>query len=127
MNDTGALCWNELSTTDVDRAKGFYSDLLGWHYEDVGSDDMPYATIRNGDRMNGGIRPQGDQEKQMGVPPNWLPYFTSGDIDQGVAKVGELGGQVMVGPMAILQGSKIAVAADPQGAAFALFEGRTDD
>ena len=37
---------------------------------------MPYTMIRNGDRMNGGIRPQGDQEKQMGVPPNWLPYFT---------------------------------------------------
>ena len=33
----------------------------------------------------------------------------------------------MVGPMSILQGSRIAVARDPQGAVFALFEGETED
>lgn len=127
VNDPGAFTWNELSTTDVDKAKAFFADLLGWSYEDVGTAEMPYATIRNGGRMNGGIRPQGDQERQMGIPPNWIPYFTSAEIEQSVAKVGELGGRVMVGPMSILQGSRIAVAADPQGAAFALFEGETED
>ena len=70
--------WNELSTTDVDRAKSFYADLFGWSYEDVGTDGMPYTTIQNGDRMNGGIRPLGDQEKQMGVPPNWMPVLHDG-------------------------------------------------
>ena len=87
VNDPGSLTWNELSTTDVDRAKSFYGDLLGWGYEHVGTADMPYTTIRNGDRMNGGIRPLGDQEKQMGVPPNWMPYFTSADIEQRVSRI----------------------------------------
>jgi len=127
VNDPGCLTWNELSTPDVERAKAFYADLFGWSYEDVGTAEMPYTTIRNGDRMNGGIRPLGEQEQQMGVPPNWLPYFTSAALDDSVAKVGELGGAVIVGPMAILQGSRIAAARDPQGAVFALFEGETED
>ena len=127
VNDPGCLTWNELSTTDVERAKSFYADLFGWTYDEVGTAEMPYTTIRNGDRMNGGIRPLGDQEKQMGVPPNWMPYFTSADLDRSAAQVGELGGTVMVGPMSILQGSRIAVSRDPQGAVFALFEGETED
>ena len=32
----------------------------------------------------------------------------------------------MVGPMSVLEGSRIAVARDPQGAVFALFEGETE-
>ena len=127
VNDPGALTWNELSTTDVDKARGFYGDLFGWRFEEVGSAETPYTTIYNGDRMNGGVRPLGDQEKQMGVPPNWMPYFVSTDLDASAARIGELGGQVMVGPMAILQGSRIVVARDPQGAVFALFEGDTED
>ena len=127
VNDPGCLTWNELSTTDAGQAKSFYADLFGWTYDDVGSDEMPYATVRNGGRMNGGIRPLGDQEKQMGVPPNWMPYFTSADLDDSATQVGELGGAVMVGPMSILQGSRIAVARDHQGAVFALFEGETED
>src|SRR5688500_8408172 len=33
VNDVGALCWNELATTDVERAKAFFGKLLGWQYE----------------------------------------------------------------------------------------------
>ncbi len=127
VNDPGCLTWNELATADVDRAKSFYADLFGWSYEDVGTDETPYTTIRNGARMNGGIRALGDQERQMGVPPNWMPYFTSADLNRSATQIGELGGTVMVGPMSILQGSRIAVSRDPQGAVFALFEGETED
>jgi uncharacterized protein len=127
VNEPGTLTWNELSTSDVDQAKKFYGDLFGWTFEDVGNDEFPYATIRLDGRMNGGVRPLGEQERQMGVPPNWLPYFVSQDSEQSAERIGELGGNVMVGPMSILQGSKIVVATDPQGAVFALFEGATED
>ena len=89
VNDPGCLTWNELSTTDVERAKSFYADLFGWSYDDVGTAEMPYATIRNGDRMNGGIRPLGEQEQQIGRVARWMPYFTSAALDDSVAKVGE--------------------------------------
>jgi predicted enzyme related to lactoylglutathione lyase len=127
VNDPGCLTWNELSTTDVDRAKLFYGELLDWTFEDHGTPEMPYVTIHNDGRMNGGLRPQGEDERKRGVPPNWLAYFTTPDIDQSIAQIEELGGQVMVGPFSPVGPSKIAVAADPQGAVFALFEGETDD
>ena len=127
VNDPGALTWNELSTSDVGQAQSFYSGLLGWSFEDLAGAEMPYTTIRNGDRMNGGIRPLSAEEQQHGVPSNWIPYFVSADLEASAAKIVDLDGDVMVGPMAILESSRIAVARDPQGAVFALFEGETED
>ena len=127
VNDPGCLTWNELSTTDVDRAKGFYADLFGWSYEDVGTDEMPYTTIRNGDRMNGGIRPWETQEQQSGRAAQLDSLLHVGRPRSQRHADRRARRQVMVGPMAILQGSRIAVARDPQGAVFALFEGETED
>jgi predicted enzyme related to lactoylglutathione lyase len=53
-------------------------------------------------------------------------YFGSDDVDADLAKISELGGKALVGPMDIGMG-KIAVAQDPQGAVFALFSGDFDD
>jgi len=53
-------------------------------------------------------------------------YFGSGDIDASLDRVGELGGQVVVAPLEV-PGGRVCVARDPQGAFFALFDGRFDD
>src|SRR5215208_2609441 len=53
VNDVGALCWNELATTDVERAKTFFSDLLGWAYEPA---EGGSTTIRKAGHRNGAIR-----------------------------------------------------------------------
>ena len=29
----GVVCWNELNVHDVERAKKFYSESLGWSFE----------------------------------------------------------------------------------------------
>jgi uncharacterized protein len=128
VNDPGCFTWNELATTDQDTASKFYGDLFGWTFEDQDAGPAgTYRTIKNGDRMNGGIRLLSEQETQAGVPPNWLVYFTTEDIDASVAKVGELGGAVLAPPMQLPMGSRIAVVGDPQRAAFALFEGEVQD
>ena len=46
--------------------------------------------------------------------------------DAAVEKARELGGTVLAGPLDLPSG-KIAVLGDPQGAAFAVFEGETDE
>jgi uncharacterized protein len=118
VNDPGALCLNQLNTSDPGAAQSFYGALFGWSFQSVESGGQAYWGISNGERMNGGM--------MQSAPSNWLVYFTSADIDASAAKIGELGGRVLVGPAPIPSG-RIAVAADPQGAAFALFEGRVDD
>jgi predicted enzyme related to lactoylglutathione lyase len=51
---------------------------------------------------------------------NWLSYVRVGDVKSIAAKVQELGGRVLNGPMEVPGGDWIAQCLDPQGAAFAL-------
>jgi predicted enzyme related to lactoylglutathione lyase len=122
VNAPGALCWNELSSPDVDGSAAFYSALFGWETQPFEGSPQRYLIIRNGDRSNGGIRELGDQP----APPHWLPYFGIDNIDSGLAKVEELGGSKMVGPMDIGM-AKIGIVTDPQGAAFAIYDGQFED
>jgi uncharacterized protein len=120
VNEVGALCWNELATTDPERAKAFFAGLLGWHYE---TDESGYASIRNGGRLNGGVREQTEEER--GIPPSWLPYFTVEKVDDAARDADRLGGRAL-SPAIEIHIGRIAVVADPLGAAFAVFEGETD-
>jgi uncharacterized protein len=118
VNAPGALCWNELSTSDIDAASSFYSDLFGWQIAPFEGSPEPYLAIKNGEANNGGIRPA----TPPGAPSHWLVYFAVEDLDAALAKAGELGGSVLAGPIDI-QIAKIAVLRDPQGAVFALYAG----
>jgi uncharacterized protein len=121
VNVPGALSWNELSSPDHDASQAFYSSLFGWSVEPFEGSPQPYLTIKNGDRNNGGIR----ELDSPGPPPHWLVYFAIDDIDQGLAKVEQLGGSKHAGPIDIGI-AKIAVVADPQGAIFALYAGQLE-
>jgi len=120
VNDVGALCWNELTTTDVEPAKRFFGELLGWEYK---TDEGGYVSISNAGGLNGGMREQTEQER--GMPPNWLPYFTVEDADAAARKAEQVGGRKLL-PTTSIHIGRFAVVADPQGAAFAVFEGQTD-
>jgi hypothetical protein len=116
---------------DVETASRFYSELFGWEMESMETGGGPaYVVIKNGERSNGGIREQSAEEQQMGVPANWLAYFTVASADDAAAKAADLGAQTLMPPVDVPggpSGSRIAALADPQGAAFAVFEGEVDD
>jgi predicted enzyme related to lactoylglutathione lyase len=118
VNATGAFVWNELATPDMEASKAFYGNLFGWAAEPFEDSPMPYLTIQNGDKGNGGIR-----EVQEGEPPHWLVYFGVDDVEAGSAKVEELGGTKLAGPIDIGI-AKFAVVQDPQGAVFAIYAGQ---
>ncbi len=121
VNAPGALSWNELATPDMDASAGFYSELFGWSTEPFEGSEMPYLLIKNADgHSNGGIRPAMETE-----PTHWLAYFGSEQLDADFAKVSELGGSQLAGPIDIGAG-QIGVATDPQGAVFALYAGHFD-
>lgn len=121
VNQPGALVWNELYSPDLDASARFYGDLFGWTTQPMEGAPMPYRTIQTAaGGSNGGMT------TMEGVPPNWLVYFGTEDIESSVARLRELGGGVMQEPMDIGVG-QISVVSDPQGAMFALFAGRMDD
>ena len=125
VNDPGCMTWNELQTRDPRTTAAFYAELFGWEMEPQEDDGkLAYVIIRNAGRSNGGIMPMSEQHGD--APSYWLAYFTVTSADDAVEKARELGGTVLAGPMELGAG-RIAVLTDPQGAAFAVFEGDTDD
>jgi predicted enzyme related to lactoylglutathione lyase len=64
-------------------------------------------------------------EPERGTPPEWLPYFTVESVDD-VARQAERAGARLVQPTTVTDSARLAVIEDPQGAAFAAFEGETD-
>jgi len=123
VNEPGALSWNDLLTTDVDGAAAFYGELLGWEIEQVPG--APYWTIRNGGRSNGGIMPMPEEQRAAGMPTTWNAYFAAEDLDDALATAQEVGGALLLGPMAVPAG-RFAVLRDPQGAVFSLLTGDLD-
>ena len=122
VNDPGAMCMNQLNTTDPEAARTFYENVFGWTFTSVGTDEQPYWGSHNRGSLNAGMMPL---PPEAGAPSHWLTYFTTADLDSSARQVGDLGGTVLVPPTSVPAG-RFAVAVDPQGAAFALFEGRVD-
>jgi uncharacterized protein len=122
VNAPGALVWNELQSPDPDASTSFYGELFGWKFEQAAGMTETYLGVKNGGANNGGIR----DLSPPGMPPNWLVYLGAQDIDTALAKVKELGGSVIAGPIDI-QIAKFAVVQDPQGAVFALYAGQFEE
>jgi predicted enzyme related to lactoylglutathione lyase len=125
VNDLGCMGWNELQTRDPEAAGEFYSGLFGWGIEPIEQDGtLVYTTIENAGSQNGGFMPMSEQQGE--APSFWIPYFTVASCDETVEKARVLGGTLFAGPLDLPAG-RIAVVGDPQGAAFAIFEGPTDE
>lgn len=118
--ETGALCWNELISTDLDRAGRFYSGLFGWKLESAPMPGMEYTIIKKGDQQVGGMMAQ--PQEMAGAPSLWNAYFAVADCDGTVAKAIALGGRPVVPAMDIPEVGRIAMLADPQGAAFSVLK-----
>jgi len=114
----GSLCWADLCTPDIERAKAFYSGLFGWVISAGENDPSGYLHIKNGEEFIGGIPPT--KFLPPGVPPHWEGYLYVNNCDETAAKSSELGGKTIVAPMAIEKVGRMAVLADPQGAVYAI-------
>lgn len=121
VNEPGSFCWSELHTNDPEAAKSFYSGLFGWTPKT--SEGMDYTEFLVGDRSISGMI---SITPEMGpIPPNWTVYFAVADTDAACATITGNGGTVFAGPTDIPPG-RFAVAADSQGAMFAVIATTAD-
>lgn len=120
MPAAGTFCWNELSTNDLDAAKRFYTELLGWQLKESDATGMKYTEIvaSTGEHI-GGIYQSGP-ECGGEAPPHWMSYVAVDDVDARAARVESLGGKVCVPPMDIPNVGRFCVINDPSGAALSL-------
>jgi hypothetical protein len=116
------ISWRELATTDREAATDFYSALFGWERQNASDMGEPVGLYQEFGRPGlplGGIYRKPDD---MPFPPHWLLYAKVPDIEASLEAATAGGGKVLVGPMEIPGGDRIAQILDPQGAAFALHQ-----
>jgi len=121
----GSLCWADLVTPDVARAKEFYSGLFAWRISASENDPSGYLHIANGEDFIGGVPPA--SFRPANAPPHWLAYFYVSDCDQTAATTKELGGKALLAPLTIEKVGRMAILADPQGAVFAVISAWPQD
>jgi uncharacterized protein len=117
----GEFCWNELLTSDSGAAFNFYSRIFGWKIiQDMDMGAMgTYRVWGLGDRQLGGMM---TTPKGAPMPPTWLYYVETSDLDAALKRSTKNSAKVMNGPMDVPGGGRIAQLMDPQGAAFALHQ-----
>ncbi len=116
----GTLCWADLSTPAPERAKEFYSAVFDWKIAAGEGGPGGYLHIQNGEEYIGGIPPEAHRDAK--APPHWLAYFFVSKCDESAAKAKQLGANLFLPPSTIEKVGRMAIAADPQGAVFAIFE-----
>jgi predicted enzyme related to lactoylglutathione lyase len=122
VNEDATMTWNELMTRDVDAAARFYGSIFDFEFENLPETaDGSYKLLKVGGRVVGGIWTMTDD-----APPYWMTYFHLDDVDAGLDRVRELGGEVLRDPVDSPYG-RFAPARDPQGAVFSLIRGATQE
>ncbi len=116
----GVPCWVDTWQPDADAAMSFYTQLFGWEAEDTMPDGVEgthyMCRLRGRDVAAIASRPEG-------APPvtAWTTYVWVDDVDGTVAKALAAGGSVLKDPFDSLDGGRIAVIADPAGAALGIW------
>jgi uncharacterized protein len=115
----GTPCWIDLGAPDVPAAQAFYSTVLGWSYTGGEPEYGGYLTCQLAGRDAAGIGPQQSADD----PPRWTTYFAADDAAAVADRITGAGGTVLVPPMDVGPMGRMAIALDPQGNPFGLWQG----
>ena len=102
----------EIPSKDDAEAKAFYNSLLGWEATEVPmGPDFTYVMFDLGDNRGAALSPLSDDIK----PGDVLLYFHSDDLDADIARVGELGGEVILPRQEVPGFGALGIFKDPTG------------
>jgi len=82
----------ELHTTDLNGARAFYAELLGWRPELIEAAERSYLALDLGEGPSGGIVECGTDRAL------WLPYVSVPDIRAAIERARQLGASVLLEP-----------------------------
>jgi uncharacterized protein len=117
----GTPCWADLGAPDIAKAREFYSDVFSWTIQPGGPETGGYSVAELNGRGVAGIGPKmGPPE----APIMWMTYLATSDADATVAKIKGAGGQLVMEPMDVMDVGRMAVAVDPAGAVFGVWQAR---
>ncbi len=120
----GVPCFVDTLTSDIDAARRFYGGIFGWEF--AGPGPMPgdppgeyhVARLRGGDVAGIGSQPTAP------APAAWNTHVSVDSVDDAAARAAAAGGMVLMPPFDAAPAGRLAVIADPAGAAICLWEPR---
>jgi hypothetical protein len=119
--EPGDWIWIQLMSRDARKAAEFYRNIAGYEIIEntssnrvsdyvLASEGYARATVRSIPKENGQVE------------PTWLPFVRVKNVGDSVTQVTQLGGKVLAEPKPDFLEGKVAVVADPTGAAVGLLE-----
>lgn len=115
MSAHGTFGWNELASTNAQRAMAFYAEVLGWEFEQFGLPDGEYWVAKVDDQMVGGIG--GLETGPAGTTTStWISWIEVDDIDARIERARSAGAEIFGAPEDVPGVGRTAVIRDPAGA-----------
>lgn len=120
----GTVAWRELQTQNVETAKEFYSQLLGWETPQNPRTEFPYAlAVANGVEQGGILEINASWgEGWESMPSHWVTYIAVDDCDAAFEAIKANGGSTFCAPFDAPNVGRICIAADPAGAMFSIIQ-----
>lgn len=120
----GTPCWIDIAVDDIGKAKAFYGGLFGWDIQDGGPEVGGYSMCQIGGLEVAGIGPRMGTDE---VPVAWTTYLATENADETAAAITNAGGHVLMEPFDVMDAGRMAIAVDPAGAMFGIWQaGRHD-
>ncbi len=118
--EPGTPSWVDLGTPDPVDASRFYSGLFGWSITEGPPEAGGYRMCMLDGKAVAGLGMQMNTD----MPPWWTTYISVADADETAVAIKEDGGSLLVEPMDVLDVGRMAVAVDPAGAVFSIWQPR---
>ncbi|MGW0389519.1 VOC family protein [Streptomyces sp. NPDC003042] len=115
----GAPCWADAMFADVEAAKTFYGDVLGWTFGEASTEYGNYTeAYSDGKAVAAVVPPMPGGE----APSQWCLYFASPDAAATAEKIEAAGGELLMEPMQVGNFGTMAIAKEPSGALFGVWQ-----
>lgn len=115
----GTPCWADGTFGDLEGAKRFYGELLGWTFGASMPEYGEYTQAHVDGRAVAALSPPAPGQD---APNAWCLYLASPDAAATAAKIRANGGEVLVEPMRVGDFGTMVLAADPGGTAFGVWQ-----
>ncbi|MFF4247454.1 VOC family protein [Streptomyces sp. NPDC001822] len=115
----GTPCWADGTFGDLEGAKRFYGELLGWSYGDSMPEYGNYTQAYVDGKAVAALSPPMPGQE---VPSAWCLYLSTPDAAAVTGRIREHGGQVLVEPMRVGDFGTMVLALDPGGTPFGVWQ-----
>ncbi|RPK94059.1 MULTISPECIES: VOC family protein [Streptomyces] len=121
----GTPCWADATFADLEGAKSFYGDVLGWTFGESLAEFGHYTQAYADGKVAAALSPPMPGEAES--PSAWCLYLASADTAATAGKVRGHGGEVLVEPVQVGEFGTMALARDPGGAVFGIWQADTHE